>query len=116
MITRKSEMQIDHQNVRNGNGDIEFRRIIRTPEELCSKGRLFSHMVLQPGQSVGYHQHVGDMEWYYILRGHGEYNDNGRIEPVGPGDVTVCHDGEFHGLVNTCSETLEMIALVLYTA
>ena len=114
MIIQKENVQIDYQNVRGGNGDLEFRRIIRTPEDLMGKGRLFSHMVLQPNQSVGYHQHVGDAEWYYIIAGHGEYNDNGKIIPVGTGDVCICPEGESHGMVNTGEEPLEMIALVLY--
>ena len=34
MIRRKDEMRIDYQNVRGGNGDLEFRRIIEKPEDL----------------------------------------------------------------------------------
>ena len=114
MVIKKENVHIDYQNVRDGIGEIEFRRIIRTPEELMGKGRLFSHMVIQPGQSVGYHKHEGDAEWYYVIRGTGEYNDNGVIVKFAPGDVLTCPEGNSHGLVNTGSETVELIALVLY--
>ena len=63
---------------------------------------------------VGWHIHHGDGETYYILKGHGEYNDNGTAVRVGPGDVTFVDDGEGHSLKNTGDETLEAIALILF--
>ena len=71
-------------------------------------------MTLAPGNSVGYHVHEGDNEIYYILSGTGEYNDNGNICTISAGDVTICNDGESHGLLNTGVEPIELIALILY--
>nr|MCR4870471.1 cupin domain-containing protein [Atopobiaceae bacterium] len=47
--------------------------------------------------------------------GTGEYNDNGTIVEVGPGDTTICSDGELHCLKNTGDVPLEFIALILYS-
>ena len=66
------------------------------------------------GQAVGWHKHKGDGEVYYILKGEGEYNDNGTLVTVRPGDVAFVDDGEGHSLINRHDETLEAIALVLY--
>lgn len=63
---------------------------------------------------VGWHIHKGDGEVYYILKGEGEYNDNGTLVTVRPGDVAFVDDGEGHSLINRRNETLEAIALVLY--
>ena len=41
--------------------------------------------------------------------------DNGVEAPVMAGDVTVCNDGESHGLLNTGSTDLKMVALILFT-
>ena len=42
------------------------------------------------------------------------YNDNGTEVEVGPGDVTICPEGEEHALANTGSEDMEIIALILF--
>ena len=81
---------------------------------MSGKGRLFNHIVLHPGCGFGWHVHDGDSETYYILRGEGEYNDNGTILTVGVGDVTFVASGEGHSLRNTGEGDLEFIALILY--
>ena len=85
-----------------------------TPEEMMNKGRLFSLVTLQPGQSIGWHVHSGDSETYCILKGSGEYSDNGTLVTLGPGDVAMVRPGEGHSLLNTGAEPLELIALILY--
>ena len=66
-----------------------------------------------PGDSIGDHLHTGNNEIYYVLSGSADYNDNGTTVKIEAGDVTVCNDGESHGLVNTGSEPLHLIALIL---
>jgi len=98
-----------------GAGEASMFKILNGPEEMHGKGRVFNHLFLAPGCEVGWHVHHGDGETYYILRGRGEYSDNGTIVPVGPGDVTYVGDGEGHSLKNTGTEPLEAVALILYT-
>lgn len=83
--------------------------------EFAGKGRLFAHNVIKPGMGLGDHTHHGEFEVYYILKGVGTYNDNGTEILVHPGDVTVCPDGETHGIYNNGTEDLEFIALIVYT-
>ena len=64
---------------------------------------------------VGYHIHEGDTEVYYILKGEGEYNDNGVMRTLYPGDVSFTDDGEGHGIKNVSDEPLIFVALILYT-
>ena len=101
--------------IRGGNGDTEMRKILMDAGELYGKGRMFNHMILAPGRSIGEHRHEGDNEIFYFLSGTGEYNDNGTIVEVGPGDTTICSDGELHGLKNTGDVPLEFIALIRYS-
>lgn len=114
MIRRNDERKLDVKQMFGGAGQVRLHHILNTPEELYGKGRVFSHIRLEKGCEVGWHIHHGDGETYYILKGHGEYNDNGTIVPVGPGDVAFVDDGEGHGLKNNDDEVLEAIALVLY--
>ena len=96
-----------------GKGSLEIREIL-PKNELMGHGTLFSRTVLPPGSSIGFHQHVGNTEPYYILKGTGIFvdNDGSRIE-VGAGDVCLIQCGESHALENNGDEDLEIIALII---
>ena len=114
MIKKAADLQVESfQNRFGGEGEVRMKKLL-APEEFCGKGRLFAHNVILPGSSIGFHQHKGDFETYYILKGEGVINDNGVKFPVGPGDVVYTKNGESHGLENTGTENLEVLALVLF--
>ena len=115
MIRKAANQKVEHKCIRNGIGETEMHLIAESVDELYGKGRLFNRMIIQPGNSIGEHKHEGDNEIFYFLSGTGTYNDNGTIVEVGPGDVTVCNDGELHGLKNTGNVPLEFIALILFS-
>ena len=114
-VRRSEEKEGFRKNVQGGPGEVEMRKILNSPEEMFGKGRLFNHIFIEPGNGVDWHIHHGDGEIYYILKGEGEYSDNGRLVTVRAGDVTSVGDGEGHSLINTGKETLEAIALILYS-
>jgi mannose-6-phosphate isomerase-like protein (cupin superfamily) len=115
MIKRKEDIDIKVMHDFNGGGgEVIMHRLIETPEELYNKGRLFNYGVLNKDCGVGWHVHEGDGEFYYILSGEGEFNDNGTVYTVYAGDLLFTGDGEGHSLVNKKDEPLEMIALVVY--
>jgi mannose-6-phosphate isomerase-like protein (cupin superfamily) len=114
MIKRGGSLPVDIVSNRfGGNGDVKFTRILEK-EEFNGKGRLFAITALEPGCSLGLHKHSGEMEAYYILRGQGTVNDNGKETLVGPGDVVLTKDGESHAIENTGNTTLELVALILF--
>ncbi len=115
MIKRAGELNAEvFANRMGGQGDVKFTKILEK-DEFQGKGRLFSLTTLEPGCSIGMHQHKGDMEAYYIVRGQGTVNDNGQEVVVGPGDVVFTKDGESHSIVNNGTTTLDFIALILYS-
>ena len=114
MIKHKNELRRESvESLRGGKGTTEFIHLLEK-DQFHSKGRLFAHTILKPGASIGYHKHEGDYEGYYIIKGEGTFNDNGREYPVRAGDFTLIDVGESHGLENTGKEDLELIALVLF--
>ena len=115
MVRTKEQQTITSGSIRGGIGEIEGRCITENNAELYEKGRLFKHMVIAPGYSIGDHAHQGDNEIYYILSGTGLYNDNGNPVTVKAGDTTICNDGETHGLINNSKEPIELIALILFS-
>ena len=114
MVRAKNEQVIEFKCIRGGNGEAEMHKILNNPEELYGKGRMFNHMILAPGRTIGEHRHEGDNEIFYFLKGSGVYNDNGTPVRVFPGDTAICNDGDLHSLVNDGDEPLEFIALILY--
>ena len=114
MVRTKKEQTVEFKCIRGGKGEAEMHKILNSVEELYGKGRMFNHMILAPGRSIGEHTHEGDNEIFYFLKGSGTYNDNGKIVRVFPGDTAICNSGECHSLVNDGDEPLELIALILY--
>lgn len=95
-----------------GNGEVVKKHIL-TAAELNDKTRMFAEITLSPGCSIGYHEHCGESETYYILAGTGDYDDNGEKRAVVPGDVTFTPSGKGHGLANAGTTDLVFIALIL---
>ena len=114
MVRKKENQAVEYKCIRGGNGEVEMHKILNGVEEMYGKGRMFNHMILAPGISIGEHAHDGDNEIFYIVSGEGVYNDNGTEVVVTPGDVAVCNSGDTHSLRNDSSEPLELIALILY--
>ena len=113
------------ENMRGGEGSIIFEDLL-TPEEMYNKGRLYSKLIIKPGASVGFHTHEGEMEAYYVIKGAGEFDDNGEKKTLRAGDLLYTPDGESHSVINTGGldslvgadlsgiEDLELLALILY--
>ncbi len=114
VIRRKDEVPVEMKKMFGGAGEVEHHRLLLGAEEMYGKGRLFNHVVIRPGCELGWHVHHGDGETYYILKGRGEYSDNGTLTEVGPGDVMYVGDGEGHSMKAIGDEPLEMIALILH--
>ncbi len=115
MIRRQDDCDIEfREKMRDGNGTVEITNFIKSPEELCEKGRMFSRITLKSGCSIGFHVHEKDSELFYILSGEAEYNDNGNIVTVSAGDVTICPPGTGHGIENKTDSTVELIAVIVF--
>ena len=83
-------------------------------KELAGKCGLYARVTLEPGCSLGYHEHQGESETYYILEGQGLYSDNGQEVAVKAGDTMFCPSGEGHAIENTeASGNLSFMALII---
>jgi len=114
MIKRKADYPVQQvENMRGGDGTITVENLL-TPAELYEKGRLYARLTIEPGCSIGYHVHEGEMESYYILSGKAEVSDNGEMAVLGSGDSVWTPSGEGHSAKNIGDTPLEMIALILF--
>ena len=106
--------KVYNEKMRGGNGTVEITNFA-TPEELNNKGRLFAKITLKPGCSIGYHEHEGEAELFYVIKGDALYNDNGTEYAVHAGDVMRCPAGSGHAVANNGTEDVELCAVILYT-
>ena len=100
------------EHMAGGNGHVIIKELLDA-EQLNGKCGLYAQVTLEPGCSLGYHEHHGETETYYLTKGAGIYNDNGKEYPVEVGDVTFCADGNGHGIQNAGEEDLVFVALIL---
>ena len=115
MIKRSSIMEREiKESMRGGNGSVELIHVFKK-EELKGNARLCARIILQPGCSIGLHEHVNEEEIYYIISGKGIVNDNGNTQEVLPGDSVITGGGAFHSIENdiNCLEPLELMAVIL---
>ena len=101
-----TEKIIPFENRMGGKGTGELH-IAMDKEALGGRAEAFISVVLHPGSSIGNHQHVGNMEIYYVLKGEGIFTLNaGQTGSMQPGD--------WHGIENTGKEDMLITAVILY--
>lgn len=66
----------------------------------------------EPGQQHALHAHAGQDKVYQVLEGRGVFLLDGRELPMQPGDLLVAPDGVPHGVRNTGSERLLVLAIL----
>ena len=98
--------------VQNGKGLCHIKHLT-DKEGLYGHGRMFAHVTVDPGCSIGYHAHNHETEFSYIIKGDGVFNDDGKEVIAHAGDIRAPGYGQSHGLENKSSEPVEMIALIV---
>lgn len=114
MIKKSEELKVDTvKSLMGGQGELT-RIHFMDLGELDGKGRLFCRFSIKPEDSIGYHEHKGEQEAYYILKGKALLNDNGTETVLNPGDFSLCISGQSHSIKNVGEENLEFIALIIF--
>lgn len=111
-LIRKTEKKKIIENPRGGEGTIELYEIFGSDETLGNVS-LFAKVVLKPQTIIGFHEHHGEAEVYYVTKGKGFFirNNQERIA-VKAGDACMMEVGHGHGMENPNDEEMEIIAVV----
>lgn len=113
MIKRAEEMTKEiRERMRDGKGSVQLLHVF-SKDELTGKCRMFAKITLEPGCSIGTHNHDREEEIFYVLSGTGTVNDNGNVQTLRPGDAVVTGNGGFHSIENTGTEDLVFMAVIL---
>jgi len=111
MVIQNKDMAIeDVVNMRGGDGVVIKQTI--APAEPSVHVRLFAKFTIRKGCSIGKHQHLGEVEYYYILSGEGIVTEDEGEKLVGPGDVVITGWGQSHSIRNEKDEDLVFVAVI----
>jgi mannose-6-phosphate isomerase-like protein (cupin superfamily) len=112
MVVRRSQMSHEQrEKMRGGDGVIQITNLLESGK--LPHGRLLAELTIPPGASIGVHAHGEETEYFIILSGQGLVADNGTDTMVSAGDLVSTGGGATHGIRNTTTEPLRLIALIL---
>lgn len=104
---------MEHPSVITPSGHASYR-----PDKM-GKSTLFEspHMLVglnafEPGQAHTLHAHTGTDKVYHVLEGAGVFLLEGRELPMAAGDLLVAPEGVPHGVRNTGSSRLLVLAIL----
>ncbi len=115
MIIKKEDMPVQvRPNVRGGEGSVIDMTVV--PKDKMMHARLFNLMTIKKGCSIGEHQHLGEVEYYYILQGEGIVKEADGDKICRKGDVVITGWGDTHAIRNEKDEDLVFIASIALEA
>jgi mannose-6-phosphate isomerase-like protein (cupin superfamily) len=112
MLNQRESMKTDtKEKMRGGEGTVHFTYLTDCEGE--KNIRMLAELTLPPGASIGYHRHDNETEYFLILSGAGEVNDNGTVKPVKAGDAVITGNGASHSIKNTGGVPLVFHAVIV---
>ena len=115
MYKRMQDMVTElKENMRGGKGEVSIQTIF-TPDEYKGKARLIARIKLNPGSSIGMHEHVNEEEIYYVTKGEAVLTDSTLDKEVvlKEGDASLTLGGQSHAIRNDSSDVMEFVAIVM---
>ncbi|WNF38557.1 cupin domain-containing protein [Bacillaceae bacterium IKA-2] len=111
-MIRKTDEKIIIENPHGGVGRIQIYKVLNAGDNVGNIS-LFAKVIINAHTTIGYHQHIGEAEAYYVLKGEGFFLNNKKERvPVKAGDLCLIEVGESHGMENPNENEMEIIALV----
>jgi mannose-6-phosphate isomerase-like protein (cupin superfamily) len=109
MIVRNFKQVAGVKKPSHGGEGLVDHAYLFTHDELDTNLQFVLLCNLEPGSSIGYHQHGENEEVYAILEGSGVMRVNDEIREVIAGDVILNKPGWSHGLENHADVPLKVL-------
>lgn len=103
-LKTEGKMQSSHDGV----GLVKNVRLFNH-EDFDTALRFIYYLEIEPGNSIGYHQHGQNEEVYMVIEGRGTMSVNGEKHAAEPGDVFVNKPNWSHGLENDSEALLKIL-------
>ena len=112
MVIHRNEMKSEvKERMRDGEGSTNLTYLLDGSTQ--KNARMFAEITLNPGCSIGYHQHESETEYYFIVSGSGTVNDDGKEVQVKQGDSIITGNGASHSIKNTGTAPLVFHAVIV---
>ena len=112
MVIHRDEMIVEEkERLRDGEGNAHLTYLLDGSTQ--KNARLFAEITLNPGCSIGYHQHDSETEYFFIISGTGTVNDDGKEVEVKQGDSIITGNGASHSIKNSGSVPLVFHAVIV---
>ncbi len=98
--------EIKMPGMNGGTGEMSARMFF------CDKGKIIPTRI-HPGGSIGLHKQATSDDINYVLSGRGKAICDGKEEMLFPGCCHICPKGSEHSIINTGSEDLVLLTLVV---
>ncbi len=113
MIKYKNDMRTEERpNMRGGNGTVKITHALEK-EDINGPVRLCATLTLEPGASIGEHNHENEDEIFYIVSGTAKVTDNGEEKVLYMGDSIITGNGGSHSIENIGIDTLVVFATIV---
>jgi len=104
--------KLEEQRSYTRNPGVEMR-VLMEPAEMYEAGRLYACITVAPGASLSYHEHKGELESFYIVKGTCRVEDNHETAYLKEGDVMITPHDHGHAVYNDSAEPVDLIALIV---
>ncbi len=96
MLIKKANQQnvAKFERLQEGEGIFNLATVIESADKTVG----FHYNIMAKDASIGKHYHSEETEYYYIIRGEAEYDDNGTMCTLRAGDIAACKGGEYHAV------------------
>ena len=110
-IEKNGQVDQIRENMRGGDGCTVLHHIL-VEDHLPGNCRLLSRITLNPGCSIGEHEHANEAEIFYILSGRAQMTDDGKPIELETGDSCLTMNGT-HSIRCLGEEPLEILAVII---
>lgn len=108
-----SNESVEHPSVLRPSDLAVYRADRMGKATIFESGRMLVGLnAFEPGQSHALHAHAGMDKLYLVIEGTGRFLLDGRVLPMAAGDLLVAPDGVPHGVDNTGSGRLLVLAVL----
>jgi mannose-6-phosphate isomerase-like protein (cupin superfamily) len=112
MVRKRNEMEIEkREKMRGGEGIIKILHFFKK-DEFKANVRLCAKLIIEPGFSIGLHEHIDEDEVFIVLKGKGLLFDGKEEKIVEEGEAILTGNGESHSIKNIGDKDLEIIAFI----
>lgn len=113
MVKKATEMRSEViTKMRGGQGEVNLLHLFEK-NEIKGKSRLVARITLNPGCSIGRHEHHDEEEIFYFIKGRGRVTEGDQVSEVGPGDAVLTGGGGNHAVENIGDSPLVFLAIIL---